>query len=139
VAWAHAKVLRGALQSFSRVYAHYGLLIVHLSLWFLSVFGWFDKDEYWSGTTFERLVFSALWACASVLCLVLAGKLGQLVLRSYGLVFLIIDAYTFYFQFVVANSGELWFLHLLLSGGALVATGMWLEKQLRAPRAPEAA
>ncbi len=100
------------------------------SLWFFSLFGWFEEHVRWSGNTGERLLFSALWAGISILCIVLGSKLGQRVLRSYGLVFLIIDVYTFYFQFVVAHSAEAWFLHLLLTGGSLLAVGMWLERKL---------
>ncbi len=130
VAWAHGQRLTAGLQSFARVYAHFGLLCVHLSLWFFSLFGWFEEHVRWSGNTGERLLFSALWAGISILCIVLGSKLGQRVLRSYGLVFLIIDVYTFYFQFVVAHSAEAWFLHLLLTGGSLLAVGMWLERKL---------
>ena len=41
-AWAHGMLVRGRLANFSRVYAHYGLLLVNLSLWFLSLFGYFE-------------------------------------------------------------------------------------------------
>jgi hypothetical protein len=138
IAWTHATQLSGPLQAFSRVYAHFGLLCLHLSLWFFSLFGYFEEHVRWRGNEGERLVFSLLWAAISVGCILLAGRLGQRVLRSYGLVFLFIDLYTFYFQFVVANTAEGWFLHLLLVGGSLVATGMWLEKQLRPDKTEEA-
>lgn len=131
IAWAHGQRLTAGLQSFARVYAHFGLLCVHLSLWFFSVFGWFEERVRWSENSGERLVFSALWAGVALGCIVLAGKLGQRILRSYGLLFLIINVYTFYFQFVVAHSAGAWFLHLLLTGGSLLAVGMWLERQLK--------
>jgi hypothetical protein len=133
VAWAHATFLRGAYQGFSRVYAHLGLLDVHLALWFLSVFGYFEgvNSVRWYGTSGERIAFSALWAAVSVACLFLAGTTGQRILRSYGLTFLVINIYTFYFQFVVANSIEAWWMHLLLVGGSLVWVGFALERHLR--------
>lgn len=133
VSWLHATRLRGALQSFSRVYAHVGLLSVHLALWFFAVFGYFDESSgvSWSDSAGERLMFSVLWAMVSVACLWLAGRLGQRILRGYGLTFLIINAYTFYFQFVVANSAEGWFLHLLITGGSLMFLGVSLERSLR--------
>ncbi len=133
IAWAHAVRLTGAFQSFSRVYAHFGLLIIHLALWFLSLFGWFGARVRWNDTDGERLLFSALWAGVSVACLWLAGTIGKRMLRGYGLTFLIIDAYTFYFQFIVARSGEAWFVHLLLVGSSLVALGFWLERRLKHP------
>ena len=133
VAWAHATLLRGAYQGFSRVYAHLGLLDIHLALWFLAVFGYFEKEVRWTDNSGERLAFSALWGFVSVACLLLAGTTGQRVLRSYGMTFLVINVYTFYFQFVVANSLEAWWVHLLLVGGSLVWVGFALERRLRRP------
>jgi hypothetical protein len=135
VAWLHATLMRGEYQGFSRVYAHLGLLDIHLALWFLAVFGYFEKEVRWSDNNGERLAFSALWAFVSVACLLLAGTTGQRVLRSYGMTFLVIIVYTFYFQFVAWNSAEVWWLHLLLVGGSLVWVGFMLERQLRQGRA----
>ncbi len=135
VAYLHLTWLRGAWQSFGRVYLHVGLLALHLALWFLSVFGVFGEHASWLASEGERVAFSALWALVSVGCLWLAGTLGQRSLRAYGLVFLIVDVYTFYFQFVVARSGALWWLHLLLTGSSLVWLGVTLERRLRGERA----
>ncbi|HMD32995.1 MAG TPA: hypothetical protein VKG84_13865 [Candidatus Acidoferrales bacterium] len=134
VAWLHATVMRGPYQAFSRVYAHLGLLDIHLALWFLSVFGYFEKDVTWSNNSGERVAFSIVWGLVSVASLVLGGALGQQIVRSYGMTFLIINLYTFYFQFVVVNSAEAWWLHLLLVGGSLVWVGFTLERNLRRPR-----
>ncbi len=135
LAWLHAKRVALAFQPFARVYAHLGLLLIHLSLWFLALFGNFEDTPDWGGDKAERLVFTVVWGVVSVLSLWLAGVLGQRVLRGYGLTFLIINVYTFYFQFVVPETGELWWLHLLLTGGSLVALGFWLERRLRRPNA----
>jgi len=139
VAWIHAVAMRGAYQSFSRVYAHLGLLDIHLALWFLSVFGYFEKYVSWSEHSAERLIFSFIWAVVSVGSIFLTGATGQRILRSYGLTFLVINLYTFYFQFVIANSVELWWLHLLLVGGSLVGVGFMLERNLRQKAPPSAA
>lgn len=136
LAWLHATQLRGALQGFARVYEHLGLLVINLALWFLAVFGYFEEEIRWSDNNGERLAFSALWALVSVASLWLAGTTGQRMLRSYGMTFLIINVYTFYFQFVVANSLEAWWLHLLLVGGSLIALGFLLERHLRRSTAP---
>jgi len=136
VAWLHATQMREAYQGFARVYEHLGLLDIHLALWFLSVFGYFEKEVRWSDNNGERLAFSALWGLVSVVSLWLAGVTGQRMLRSYGLTFLVINVYTFYFQFVVAHSLEAWWLHLLLVGGTLVWLGFALERRLR--RSPQA-
>jgi hypothetical protein len=131
IAWLHATRLSGAYQSFSRVYAHLGLLIIQLALWFLAVFGYFEEYAHWNDSEGQRIAFSMIWAITSVSCLWLAGRLGQRMLRGYGLTFLIINVYTFYFRFVVAHSERLWWLHLLLVGGSLVGLGFWLERRLR--------
>lgn len=136
VAAFHARRFTGEYQSFSRVYAHFGLLIANLSLWFLALFGWFEERLTWSDNDGERLAFTLLWGVVSGASIVAGSRLGQRVLRSYGLTFLVINAYTFYMQFVAANSGALWFVHLLLIGGSLVATGVYLERRLRARTLP---
>ncbi len=131
VAWAHATKLRGAWQGFSRVYAHLGLLVIHLALWFLAVVGYFEKEPSWTDNASQRLLFSLLWGLASVGCLWLAGATGQGILKSYGITFLVINVYTFYFQFVAYKTAEAWWLHLLLMGGSLVWVGFALERYLR--------
>jgi hypothetical protein len=133
VAWLHATLMQGPYQGFSRVYAHLGLLDIHFSLWFLSVFGYFEKQVRWSGNSGERVAFSMFWGLVSVASMFLAGALGRPILRSYGMTFLIINLYTFYFQFVVANSAEAWWAHLLLVGGSLVGVGFLVERKLRRP------
>jgi len=135
IAWLHAAVFARAYQSFSRVYAHLGLIDIHFALWFLSVFGYFSETVRWSAGDGERAAFSALWALVSVLSLWLAGAIGQGILKSYGMTFLIINVYTFYFQFVVDRSAQLWWLHLLVVGGSLVWLGFVLERRLRRPSA----
>jgi hypothetical protein len=135
VAWLHARLAPPPWQGFARVFAHLGLLDLHLALWFLSVFGWFT-DTTWEGTTAQRLLFSALWAAVSLACVWGGTRLGLRMLRGYGLTFLLIDVYTFYFQFVAWNTGELWFVHLLVMGGALVGGGIFVERMLRS--GPEA-
>jgi hypothetical protein len=128
VAYLHYRLVTGVYQSFSRVYFHFGLLITHLALWFLSLFGIFEESVLWSEAIGERLIFSMLWAIVSGACFLGAVRSGLGLLRGYGLTFLIINLYTFYFQFVVTHSTEMWFLHLLLVGGSMVALGMRVER-----------
>jgi hypothetical protein len=110
-------------RSFSRVYLHFGLLIAHFAMWFFSVFGYFEKDIRWEGTEGQRVAFSIAWAALS------AGSLWTL--RAYGMTFLIINCYTFYFQFVVAHSVPVWFIHLLVVGGSLVFLAIKVEQKRR--------
>jgi hypothetical protein len=130
VAWLHARFAPPAWRGFARVFAHLGLLDLHLSLWFLSVFGWFT-DTSWDGTTLQRLAFSGVWAGVALACVAASARLGLRMLRGYGLTFLLVDVYTFYFQFVAWNSAELWYVHLLVLGAALVGGGIFLERRLR--------
>jgi hypothetical protein len=137
VAYLHFRWLKGPLQGFSRVWAHFGLLVTNVALWFFALFGYFSEgDIRWDGTEAERALFSLLWAGASVASIYGGIPLGLRLLRGYGLTFLIINVYTFYSQFVAAQSGGLWFLHLLLLGGSMVAGGLWLERRRRQPREP---
>ena len=131
VAWAHATKMQGTFQGFSRVYAHLGLLVIHLALWFLAVFGYFEKKASWTDNASQRLLFSLLWGLVSVGCLWLAGTTGQGILKTYGITFLVINVYTFYFQFVAYKTAEAWWLHLLLMGGSLMGVGFALERHLR--------
>ncbi|MFO1520016.1 MAG: hypothetical protein U1F57_10195 [bacterium] len=130
LAWGHFKTFTGPLQGFSRVWAHFGLLSIHLALWFFSLFGYFELRPHWDHNTTDRLLFSAVWAGFSVTCLLAGARMGLGILRSYGMVFLIINVYTFYFQFIAAKSAELWWIHLLLVGGSMVLLGVVLEKKL---------
>ena len=86
VAWLHATSIP-RYQSFTRVYAHFGALLIHLSLWFLSVFGNFTDHASWSTSNAERVVFSALWAAVAAGCLLAGGRYGLAWLRGYGLTF----------------------------------------------------
>jgi hypothetical protein len=136
LAWGHARWLQGARQGFARVWAHVGMLDLHLALWFFAVFGYYNGEVHWDGTEAQRLGFSALWALVAIACLYLASRLGLRLLRGYGLTFLTINAFTFYGQFVAYHSGELWFIHLLVIGGALVGLGFWVERMHRAQLSP---
>jgi hypothetical protein len=131
IAWIHAEWME-KYQHFSRVYAHFGALTVQLSLWFLSVFGNFGNPGTirW-GNEGERLAYTALWAGVASGFVLMGARLGAGILRAYGLVFLIINAYTFYFQFLVVRTGEAWWIHLLLTGTSLFFVGTWLERRLR--------
>jgi hypothetical protein len=130
--YLHYALLRGALQGFSRVWGHFGLLVIELALWFFALFGFFNGEGSirWDDTHWERIFFSAVWGFFSVACIYAGARIGLRFVRGYGLTFLTIDAYTFYFQFVVAKSVELWFIHLLLVGGSMVGVGIWLERSL---------
>ena len=138
LAAAHQRWLRGELQAFGRVWAHFGLLVSHIALWFLALFGNFGEDVAWHDNDVERLAFSVLWAVVAIACMLVGARLGWRMLRGYGLTFFIIDVYTGYFQFIAVHTGALWFVHLLLVGGSLVGLGVALETLRRRERPREA-
>jgi len=135
LSWLHARIVRGRWAVFSRVYAHFGLLVTNLALWFLSLYGYYEKyGVRWSDIQNERIFYSLLWAVVAGGCLFAGARWGIRLLRGYGLTFLIINLYTFYFQFVAVNTGRAWFLHLLLTGGSLLWLGLHFERKLRMDR-----
>lgn len=138
LAWVHGVTVRRRWTSFSRVYAHYGCLVMHLAFWFLSLFGYYeDYDTAWSDIPGQRLTFSLLWGAFSVASVLLGAMYGLKLARGYGLTFGILNLYTFYFQFMAVHSGELWYLHMLLVGGSLVALAVYIERNRNAARCPE--
>lgn len=140
LAWLHAASIRGRWAPFSRVYAHFGLLIANLALWFLSLFGYFETYDYrWSDTAVERLLFTLLWGAVAGGALFAGARLNVRLLRGYGLTFLIINLYTFYFQFIAANTAELGFVHLLIVGGSLLWLARHYERKRREARDAAAA
>ena len=141
LAFVHARFLRGALQGFSRVYAHLGLLTVHVSLWVLSLSGVSKSHDLfeWQGTDAQRLAFSVAWAVICIGSIVGGARFGFKLARGYGLTFLILDLFTFYFQFLVVHSTQIWYLHLLIAGGSLVALGLQLERTRSAAKSADRA
>lgn len=130
LAWAHMEYIRGRWSNFARVYFHYGLLLINLSLWFLSLFGYYeDHNSRWEDIPSERFAFSILWLVASGIAVWASAKFNLQLLRSYAFTFMTINLYTFYFQFIVSKSSELWFLHMLLVGGSLLGLGLFVESR----------
>jgi hypothetical protein len=134
LAWAHANV-SGRYQPFARVYAHFGALVLHLALWMMSLFGAYENYQIAWNNPGQRLAFTAIWAVVSGAFLFAGARFGVGLLRSYGLIFLIINVYTFYFQFIAGDWAALWWLHLLIVGGSLLAVGFRLERWLHGTNA----
>ena len=134
--YSNAPVIK-RFTNFNRVYFHFGLLIINLSLWFFALFGYFENNITWSNNTGERIAFTLLWFAASGGAIFYGLRKNNGIFRSHGLVFFIINLYTFYFQFIAANSGSLWFIHTLLIGGSLIALGVYIEKWRKGVRGGE--
>jgi len=130
VAWVHAEYGR-RFQPFARVYAHFGALVLNLALWVMSIFGYFENYRARLDNDAIRLAYTAIWAAVSLAFIFGGARSGVGLLRSYGIIFLIINVYTFYFQFVAGDWAALWWLHLLVAGGSLLFIGLRLERWLR--------
>lgn len=124
-------------RNFNRVYLHFGLLIFNLSLWFFALFGFYNGHFHWKSNEGERFLFTLLWGLVSGLSIFTATKINNSTLRSYGLVFLIINIYTAYFQFVAAHSEEIFFLHFFIIGGSMIALAFNIEKFRIVPKVHE--
>lgn len=100
LSWAHGIVVRDRWVKFTRVYAHFGMLIINLAFWFLSLFGYYeDYNSYWEDSKGERLAYSLLWLLVSGGSLFAGAKYGLKMLRGYGLTFPPLPV-TNYFTFV---------------------------------------
>jgi hypothetical protein len=131
VALLHARAARATHRGFARVYLHFGLLVAHLACWFLTVFGHFGELLSGHASDGERAAFALAWAAFSTGGIWVGSRIGLGTLRAYGLTFLVIDAYTSYFEFIAASSLEVWWIHLLLAGGTLFALAVRLERRRR--------
>lgn len=131
IAYSHYHRTETRYQSFSRAYAHFGLLTMNLALWFFSIFGYFENFNFGSTSIAERLSFTVLWFVVSVGCLFASSQTGLRLLRSYGITFIFINAYTSYFQFVFARSASAWILHLFVIGLSFFGLAGYYEHKLR--------
>jgi hypothetical protein len=104
-----------------------GWLLLLLSGWLISIFGNTGSWEEWQ----EIRQFHLLWwvACFSVQCiatLLLGLKLKDNMVRDMGVVFILLDLYTRYFEYLWDHTNKgLFFTILALSFWWL---GKWLEK-----------
>jgi hypothetical protein len=130
-AYVHARAPRPTLRGFARVYLHFGLLVAHLALWFLAVFGDMRELDVRFASDAERALFALIWAGFAGGGIWLGSTIGLVTLRAYGVTFLVINAYTSYFEFVAAHSLAVWWLHLLLAGGTLFHLAVRLERRRR--------
>lgn len=115
--------------TFGRVYLHFGLFITNLALWFMALFGYYHDKVSWQSTVNERLFFTAVWTGVAAGLLAIGIKRNIGMFRSYGIVFLLLNGYTAYFQYLAAHSLGIWYFHLLVAGGSLVLIVKMVEQK----------
>jgi hypothetical protein len=75
-----------------------GLLYLFMALWIMSIFG--NQTSFWlKAEHLELFVWVLLFAAAAVLAIWLGMKKDSGVLRGYGIVFLLINIYTRFFEY----------------------------------------
>lgn len=112
------------------------LSVFFLALWAVTVFGNFNSLERWQHARQSQIaIYSAFLAIASGLSLYLGIRFRDTTARDFGVIFLLVNLYTRYFEYFwdTMNKG-LFFLVLAITFGLL---GRWLEKKNKAAKASQ--
>jgi len=109
------------------------LSVFFLALWAVTVFGNFNSLERWQHARQSQIIiYSGFLAIASGLSLYLGIRFRDTTARDFGVIFLLVNLYTRYFEYFwdTMNKG-LFFLVLAITFGLL---GRWLERKNKAAR-----
>lgn len=110
------------------------LSVFFVALWAVTVFGNFSSLERWQRAHQSQIiVYSVFMAAASGLALYLGIRYRDSTARDFGVIFLLVNLYTRYFEYFwdTMNKG-LFFLVLAITFGLL---GRWLERKNKAAKA----
>lgn len=110
-----------------------GLVVFFVGFWGVSIFGNFSTLSGWQAVRqIHVLVYSIFFGLASAASFYLGIKYKDDLARDFGVIFLLINLYTRYFEYFwdTLNKG-LFFLVLAVTFGLL---GRWLEKKRRGLR-----
>lgn len=110
------------------------LSVFFLALWAVTVFGNFNSLERWQHARQSQIViYSVFLAIASGISFYLGIRFRDTTARDFGVIFLLVNLYTRYFEYFwdTMNKG-LFFLVLAITFGLL---GRWLEKKNKAAKA----
>lgn len=78
-----------------------GLMYLFISLWLLSIFGNFGTIEDWSKVKQVDLIFWSVISCLVALGFMLYGlKKKDIIAREFGIIFLLINIYSRYFEYL---------------------------------------
>ncbi len=108
-----------------------GLSVFFLALWAVSIFGNFNSIERWQRVhQLQIVIYSFFLAVAAGLSFYLGIRFRDNAARDFGVLFLLINLYTRYFEYFwdTMNKG-IFFLILAVTFGLL---GRWLERKSRA-------
>lgn len=119
-----------ALQYSQRQTYVIGLLIFFTGMWGVSIFGNYGHYEDWMQVRQVQVIgYSLVLAAASVTALVLGIKYEDDITRDFGIIFILLNLYSRYFEFFwnTTNKG-LFFLILAVSFGVI---GWQIEKRMK--------
>lgn len=111
---------------FGRTYEAVGLLFVFLSLWIMSLWGFMEKENYWTDPHAVELWISNIAFIGSSLGVMYYGAMKEDKLYyKYGITFFIIGTYTIFFSHLWETVGAAF--GSLLLGVLMISTGYWLR------------
>ncbi len=115
-------------RGFCKIWLSGGLFFAEMALWLLSLFGNFNLNEGWYGTSnAELILFNILWVILNGILIWLGTKRAMRMLTGYGTTFSIIQIYTLFFAHLAGSLGL--FLSLLITGGSALALTFYLERR----------
>lgn len=103
-----------------------GLTYLFIALWIMSIFGNYDVDSWYSMSSATLLPWALLFAVASGVCIAIALKTDDSMLRRFGVTFLAINLYTRYFEYFWDGMHKVLFFMIL--AGSLALIGRYAEK-----------
>ena len=107
-----------------------GLLLFLVGMWGVSIFGNYSTlDEWWKVRQSHELVYGILFGLVAIIVLLAGIKYKDTFARDTGVLFILINLYTRYFEYFwdTMNKG-IFFLVLALTFGLI---GRWLERSKR--------
>lgn len=123
-----------ALKQTSRITMAFSLIIFFTAMWGVSIFGNYHDLERWTQVRqVQILVYGLLSGATSVAALLWGIKKDDAFLRDTGIIFLLLNLYTRYFEYFwdTLNKG-LFFLFIAVSFWFI---GRWLMRRQREPKA----
>lgn len=126
-----------ALQPFQQISYVVGLIYLLVSLWLLSIFGNYSDLDKWASVRQYHIFYWGLLSTAVSLVLAWYGlKYKDNIAREFGIVFLIINLYTRFFEYLWDNLNRAFFFLLLAASFWFIgrwAERVWGRKQKEAP------
>lgn len=124
---------------FAKIWISAGLFLGEMALWLLAIFGNFgDMDGPWEDPDpTQILFFSVAWGALSAALIGIGSWRQFRLVTGYGATFLIIEAYTLFFDHLAAPLGPI--ASLLVAGGGSLLLVLGLEnwrRQRKAAKGP---